>query len=112
MPSAVKNMIDNTESSKKREKLVKNRTPILVRQPYMGTQEVESDTFEENFQDHRSNRDVLESRDRFDELEPTIQDWSTEVLTEDIKDNLVVNLEHLINEESWINHISDRIQHK
>lgn len=46
------------------------------------------------------------------ELEPTILDYSTEEFTEEAQNNLVVNLEDLVNEEYYINHISEAIHQK
>jgi hypothetical protein len=90
---------------------VKNKTPVMSRQPYMG-QPISQDTFEYDSMEYFSSRDEVNDRQRLTDLEPTIQDWSTEGLTEDIKESLVVNLEDLVNEEYFINHISEALHNK
>lgn len=92
-------------------KQIKNKTPILARQPYMGQQPSQSE-FEYDSIEYFSSRDGAQNRESLAEPEPTIQDWSTEGLTEDIKESLVVNLEDLVNEEYFINHISEGLHNK
>lgn len=92
-------------------KQIKNKTPIMTRQPYMGQQPNQSE-FEYDSIEYFSSRDGVQNREAVAELEPTIQDWSTEGLTEDIKESLVVNLEDLVNEEYFINHISEGLHNK
>jgi hypothetical protein len=47
------------------------------------------------------------------DLEPTLQDCSTDEYTdEEMQGNLVVNLEDLVNEEYYINHISQALHSK
>ncbi|CAI2387443.1 unnamed protein product [Moneuplotes crassus] len=111
VPNAVRKMIKNTETKKNRYHH-KGRAPITVREPYTGTNIREPEEVLQMSYEANTIRDNIYNEDRLDELNPTIQDFSTEVLTDDIKDNLVVNLEHLIDEELCINKILGNIMKK
>ena len=110
IPNAVKNLSKNgvTASAKTEKKHFSK-----IRAPYNG-QINDKDTLEYNSIEYQSQLHGARSRQdlRILDLEPTSMDASTEEYTEDLQNNLVVNLEDLVNEEYYINHISEAIHSK
>lgn len=109
LPNAVKNMVSSDEPTGKHT--LKTQKSQMLRQPYLGNQLNDNDAFEYNSVDHQTHRRCPTNNREMElhELEPTILDYSTEEFTDEAQNNLVVNLEDLVMEEYYINHISEAI---
>lgn len=112
VPNAVKDIVKAKELVSSKNSLKKEKSQP-IRQPY-GAYIKEKETFEYSSADYQSTRPNMRAtqESQMHELEPTILDYSSEDFCEDSQSNLVVNLEDLVNEEYYINHISEAIHKK
>lgn len=111
IPSAVKNIVKAKDLITPKNNLKKEKSQP-IRQPY-GAQ-INENTFDYSSADYQSTRGNFRAtqESQLHELEPTILDYSSEDFWEESQNNLVVNLEDLVNEEYYINHISEAIHKK
>lgn len=103
MPNAVKKLSNKNSLKPQRSQ--------IIRQPYLGNISQDEETMERptsEYQSYRQNTSYTREL-HVHELEPAFLDYSTEDFTETAPNNLVVNLEDLVNEEHYINQISESI---